>query len=127
VIIIPKEVQVRSSLHVPDGHTCTANDILLAKRASELLNRHYPLHLWGVFVNSEAQGGVLQIKNFSVSYRYGYTLHLTTLTDQKIIQAGGEILERAAMKRGSWNGQQAEFIEGVPLKHQPIKSLGIIV
>jgi hypothetical protein len=112
-----------------DGHTYTACDEILAKRAADLLNKHYPGHLWAVNVNADEKGGVMIIKNFSISYRYGYTLHLTKLDAKlrKVLMAGGEILERARMARASWNGQGPRFIDGVPDKHQPIPSMGIII
>lgn len=117
------------SIESYDGHTYTANDEILAKRASELLNSHYPGYLWAVNVNSEKTGGCMFIKNFSISYRYGYTLHITKLDNKlnKVVKAGGEILERARMIRGLNRGQSPKFIDGVPDKHQPIPELGILI
>jgi len=51
-----------------DGHTHTANDEILAKRAADMLNNHYPGYQWAVNVNSDPKGGVMIIKNFTVSY-----------------------------------------------------------
>jgi hypothetical protein len=117
---------LESTLKTYDGHTFTANDEILAKQAADMLNKHYPGHLWAVNVNSE--GGVMLIKNFSISFLYGYTLHLDKLDVglQKVMRAGGEILERAKMKRGAGNGDKAVYVEGLPDKHQPIPELGII-
>lgn len=69
------------------------------------------------------------IKNFSVSYKYGYTLHIAKLDAKlnKVIRAGGEILERANMVRGASLNLLPRFIDGVPDKHQPIPELGIII
>jgi len=118
-----------TTLQTFDGHTFTANDEILAKRAADMLNKHYPGHLWAVNVNSEETGGVLIIKNFSVSYRYGYILHIAKLDAKlkKVLMAGGEILERARMARGSFKGATPDYIDGVLDKHQPIKELGIII
>lgn len=131
MIFIPTHSRESVTQHVEnyDGHTHTACDEILAKRASELLNRHYPGYLWAVNVNSEEKGGVMFIKNFSISYRYGYTLHIEKLDNKlnKVVMAGGEILERARMKRGTWNGSNPHYIDGVKDKHQPIPELGIII
>lgn len=112
-----------------DGHTYTASDEILAKRAAEMLNKHYPGHLWAVNVNSDEKGGVMVIKNFSVSFRYGYTLHLSKLDTglKKVMRAGGEILERAKMRRGYGIGEKASHVDGLPDRHQPIPELGIIL
>jgi len=112
-----------------DGHTFTANDEILAKRAADMLNKHYPGYIWAVNVNSEEKGGVLIIKNFSVSYRYGYVLHIAKLDAKlkKVLMAGGEILERARMARGWFRGGMPTHIDGVLDKHQPITELGIII
>lgn len=120
---------MKTNLFTMDGHTYTACDEILAKNASELLNKHYPGYLWAVNVNSEEKGGVMIIKNFSISYRYGYTLHIAKLDAKlrKVIKAGGEILERASMARGLNQGNFPKFIDGVKDKHQPIPELGIII
>lgn len=127
MIILNDSIKTVRNLHSTPGHTYTANDEILAKRAADLLDKHYPNHLWAVFVNSEEQGGVMHIKNFSISYRYGMVLHLNKLDPdlKKVIRSGGELLERAAMARGKWNGRQAGSLEGA--KHQPIPELGIII
>lgn len=112
-----------------DGNVWGANDEILAKRCADLLNSHYPGYLWAVNVNSTATGGVMFIKNFSVSYRYGYTLHIEKLDNKlrKVLMAGGEILERARLNRGRWLEEELKYIDGVPDKHQPIPELGIII
>lgn len=131
MIIIPSHPRQSVTQHIEnyDGHTHTACDEILAKNASELLNKHYPGHLWAVNVNSDEKGGVMIIKNFSVSYRYGYTLHLNKLDNKlnKVIKAGGEILERAGIVRGFSRGVLPKSIDGVPDRHQPIPELGIII
>ena len=103
-----------------DGHTYTANDELLAVRASELLQSHYPGYIWAVNVNSEATGGVMTIKNFSVSSHYGMTLHLAKLDNKlrKVVRAGGELLERARLIRGRRKELRASMVDGIPDKFQ---------
>ena len=94
-----------------------------------MLNSHYPGYLWAVNVNSEESGGVIVIKNYSISYKYGYILHITKLDTKlkKVLMAGGEILERARMARSAYKGGMPHFIDGVPDKHQPIPELNIII
>ena len=108
------------TLFTQDGHTYTANDELLACRASELLQKHYPGYVWAVNVNSEDTGGVMTIKNFSVSSSYGMILHIAKLDNKlkKVVRAGGELLERAKLIRGKGKGIIAEHVDGIPEYHQ---------
>jgi len=96
--------------------------MVLAKDISEKLEAHYPGHLWAIHVNSEQ--GVVVIKNYSISYIYGYLLHLKAVQQDPgrklCIMGAGEVLERAKMRRGSWRvGEKAVRIDGVREKHQP--------
>lgn len=104
-----------------DGNTYDGKDEILAKRAADLLNDHYPGYLWACNVNSLPTGGVMVIKNISVSYKYGYTLHLDKLDPKlrKVLMAGGEILERANLARGKNKGFDPVYIDGVLDKDQP--------
>ena len=99
----------------PVGHSHTANDEILAIRASELLQKHYPGYIWAVNVNSEQTGGVMTIKNFSVSSSFGMTLHITKLDNKlkKVVRAGGELLERGRLIRGSNKGERAKRVDGI--------------
>jgi hypothetical protein len=42
---------------------------------------------------------------------------------KKVIMAAGEILERANLPRGTWNGETPRQVDGVKDKHQPTKGL----
>jgi hypothetical protein len=110
-----------------EGHEL--GDVALATRVGEALNRHYPGHLWAVHINDERLGGVLVIRNLAVSFLYGYVLKLQDVYADPslrcVMRAGGEILERAKMKRDWWDGQDATNIDGVKDKHQPVN--GIII
>jgi len=110
-----------------EGHELA--DIALAKRCADALNEHYPGHLWAVHLNDEEMGGILIIRNLAVSFQYGYVLHLSTIHADPnlkcVMRAGGEILERASMIRGRWDGEDAKYIEGVKPQHQPFG--GIII
>lgn len=109
------------------GHAIEHADEVLAMQAANQLDKHYPGHLWAVNVNSE--GGVMIIKNYAISMMYGMVLHLKNVyqdpTLKSVMLAGGELLERAAMARKAWQGQQAEHVEGVLDRHQP--KPGIII
>lgn len=96
----------------------------LAKECTDILQNHYPNHLWAVNINTE--GGIAIVKNMSVSTLYGYVIHLTNLLNdpkrRKIIEAGGEILERSSLARRN-NGDLAKHVDGMKDKHQPFKGI----
>jgi len=111
------------------GHPVDGLDEVLAKRAADALNKHYPFHLWAVNVNSE--GGVMVVKNMRVSFRYGMVIHLKTLHAdpqlKTVIRMAGELLERAHMRRGKADGLIAQTLEGAKAKYQPLPHLGVIM
>lgn len=77
------------------------SDMLLAKNAADGLDRHYPGHLWAVDVN----GGVLNIRNLMLSADMGWRIKVPKVYSaselhQRVIRAGGEILERFGLSRG---------------------------
>lgn len=82
---------------------------MMSKAVADLLLRHYPDHMW--LVNSDIHGGVVNIFNPRVSTRMGYTLVVEDWLQQnvvgkRVIMAGGEILERANMRRGRFNPEE---------------------
>ena len=86
----------------------TAEDlqqISTAKEVAETLLKHYPGHLWAV----GWQGGAITVKNINISGDYGFyifpqvTSTASELAD-KAVRFGGELLERAGLKRGRYNG-----------------------
>ena len=84
-----------------------------AKEVGDTLNQHYPNHLWAV----SWQGGVLIVKNLAISSFYGFVLkyadsYSASHLAQQAVIAGGELLERAKMVRGKWDGGFAETLEG---------------
>jgi len=105
------------------AHKVELADKMLAQNIGEILHRHYPGHLWCIHVNSE--GGIATIKNLRVSFLYGYVLHMKNLYPfdsqvvTKIINAGGEILERANMIRGKSDQQNSTHVEGVKERKTP--------
>lgn len=80
-----------------------ARDMALAKEIAETLHEHYPGWLWGVYVAS----GVAVIKNFYLSSRWGMVLHYAKIMGdaayrrRRVIESGGELLERAGAPRGA--------------------------
>jgi len=90
-------------------------DLILAKDIAETLNEHYPGHLWAVNVNS----GVAIIKNLYISSAWGFVLHYNNIKGdagyrkKRVIQAGGELLERANMKRGKYEGFEVKKVDGI--------------
>lgn len=105
------------------AHKVELSDKILAKNIGEILHRHYPGHLWAIHVDSE--GGVVNIRNLRVSFLYGYVFHIKNLypfdsqVTTKIINAGGEILERAAIARGKSDQQNSTHVEGVKERKTP--------
>lgn len=108
-------MQVDQTIHGVEGHEL--GDIELAQRVADKLNEHYPCHLWAVHLNDESLGGVVIIRNMAVSFRYGYVLKLNRIYADPslkcVIEAGGEILERAKMKRSFWDGQYPKLVDGM--------------
>ncbi len=108
-----------------EGSPVETADMILSKQAADLLQKHYPGHLWAVQVNSE--GGVMVIKNWSISVSYGMVLHLKNVyqdpTLKRVVQSGGELLERAHMARKSWDGSVANELEGAMNNHKPRNGL----
>lgn len=98
------------------------HDMNMAKDIAETLFEHYQGYLWGVSVTS----GVAVIKCLNVSSLYGFVLHYNQIKDdagfrkKEVLRAGGEILERAGLKRG-WRvkGSKAVKVDGID-KYNPI-------
>lgn len=89
------------------------HQIATAKEIADTLLQHYPGHLW--FVGW--QGGSITVKNGAISAEYGFYIHpdATATASElaaKAVHYGGELLERAHMKRGMWDGKTAEVLEG---------------
>ena len=89
---------------------------LIAKMAALELCKHYPNHLWAV---GWAPGMTLVIKNLAMDARYGYTVdaaRAATISElaHAIVMGGGELLERMGMRRGAWNGEFADHVDGIP-------------
>lgn len=90
-------------LHVDENPEADLADIELCKRIANVLLKHYPGHVWHVEANCE-KAGVANIKlnypdKLGVLPKFGYRLHISKLSDDKIMRAGGELLERYKLAR----------------------------
>jgi hypothetical protein len=105
------------------GHKIELPDEMWAMEFSGLLNNHYPGYQWAVHVNSE--GGVVDISNWTIIGNYGFRIlnPWNRPHDQlrhEIIMAGGELLERAGLRRGKFDpDMQVDKIEGARTQDQP--------
>lgn len=77
-------------------------DLDIAKRAAEVLMRHYPGYLWAV--NADSETGMVDIRCINLSGQYGYRTYMKLVQDdpemREVKRAGGEILERYRQRRG---------------------------
>ncbi|WP_286237982.1 hypothetical protein [Neptuniibacter halophilus] len=75
-------------------------DMEKAKQIAEKLWKHYPGHLWAV--HADTVNNVATVQLLGVSGQWGFYLHLDKLDPglRKVMQAGGEILERFNLHRG---------------------------
>jgi len=90
-----------------------------AKTAAQILTDAYPRHLWAV---GWLPGAALCVKNMAIPGNYGYTLDCTKIATasefKKLVRtAGGELLERCGMNRGTWDGEFATKLEGSDPQH----------
>jgi hypothetical protein len=101
---------------IVQAYTEEDKDMGLAKDIAEALTKHYPGHLWAVSVKS----GVAVIKALNISSLWGYVLHLNDIVHdagsrhKDVMRAGGEILERAKLKRGQYSeGSTVQTVDGI--------------
>lgn len=92
-----------------------------AKQAAEVLMRHYPNHLWAI---GWTLGNNLVVKNLAISSMYGFVIPLARIHSEseltrRLVAAGGELLERAGMRRGVWEGEFATNLEGADPRFAP--------
>lgn len=78
-----------------------------AKEVAEALSVAYPDHFWAIGY----QGGAIVVKNMAIidgGNQYGMVLpkhYSSSDLKRNAILMAGELLERAGMKRGAWNGE----------------------
>lgn len=107
---------------IVQADTELAEEMSMAKDIAESLHTHYPGHLWAVTV----RGGVAVIKALNISSLYGYILKLAHIQHdagtrhKEVMRAGGEILERAKIKRGEYQaGNKPTEVDGIA-NYKPI-------
>ena len=123
-------MQTREVGGIP-AHEIDMADITLAKDAADTLEKHYPGWAWHVHVSSE--GGVVYLKSGIIAAAlmrdYAWVYHLSDINWNYqvmailIFMAGGEMLERAGMRRGPYKGEEIIHVEGVRENHQPIRGI----
>lgn len=91
----------------------------LAKQVAQVLCDSYPRHLWAV---GWAPGMTLIVKNMVIPGNYGYTIDAAKIATASELthlakMAGGELLERCGMARGTWDGEFATKLEGSDPRH----------
>ena len=78
------------------------NAELLVHRVAEKLYEHYPGHGWHVAMSKDFS--VIGIRNLLIHSNYGMILHTLEVQEDPdlkcVVRAGGELLERAFLKRG---------------------------
>ncbi len=86
----------------------------MCKEIGEYICTAYPGHMWYVRID----GGMLIIKNFAISDKWSMTRKLSDIQHDAakrkhdVIMAAGEFLECAAMRRGAYEGEHAQQLEG---------------
>lgn len=85
----------------------------LAKEIVETLTFAYPNHSWWVRID----GGLVIIKHFGISgvvgmvRRYDALAHDALVRKRDVILAAGELLERAGLPRGAYQGEAVTHLE----------------
>jgi len=83
----------------------------VAKMVAQILTEIYPVHLWRV----GWQGGAIVVKHSATDNRYGYIMPPENFSysdlRHAVMLAGGEILERAGLTRGAWDGEMGNKFE----------------
>lgn len=103
----------RQSIIMEGGNLEELQDMQKAQEVGDTLQKTYPGHMWMVLF----QGNALVVKNLAISTHYGFVIKhhnafsASDLARQAVL-AGGELLERAGMKRGAWDGEFAKSLEG---------------
>ncbi|MFA7290904.1 MAG: hypothetical protein WC023_01525 [Rhodocyclaceae bacterium] len=87
-----------------DSPQVAALDFNMARDMAEALHAAYPGHLWAV--TCEGEKGIATVRNMYLSGNWGFVLKLkdiSTASDwkKKVVMAGGELLERYRLSRGS--------------------------
>lgn len=98
-----RQRKIGSTTYTPivEQHSIASlNDQLLCKTVSDTLNQHYPDWTWGVGMD----GGIITIICAEFDYNQCMVIHPDRHTHDSLVAIsktyGGELLERARMRRG---------------------------
>ena len=95
--------------------------VMMARQLVARLEQFYPTAdtvmpngYWRVSVNE--QGGVIEVTNMSLSGRWGFLMKIRSLDPEgrKVVQAGGELLERFRISRARTQGTRRDQIKEAP-------------
>jgi hypothetical protein len=114
---------------LPDDSAGTvAADMIMAKQVADTLMEVYPGYMW--LVRADHRNGVCLIRCGQISAQLqtqlvpSMVMHLRNMTDPSIvrktvIKMGGELLERASLTRGKWDGTKCKRLDGLAERYQP--------
>lgn len=98
------------------------DDLRAAAQVACVLEAHYPGYLWEV---SGLRGGGLFIKCGQTAHfgQYGYYIKEQDIYSASnlvsvAVNGAGELLERAGLPRGRWNGEIPTKLEGADPRHR---------
>ncbi|WP_020409814.1 hypothetical protein [Hahella ganghwensis] len=99
---------MNSALIIEDGAELWREQLNMdtAKSIAETLEKHYPGYLWAV--NADTGNNIATIQSLRLSGTWGFYLHLDKIdpTQRKVVQSGGELLERYRVRRGQMDEAQ---------------------
>ena|SRR5690349_2794518 len=86
--------------------------VTLCRKIGAVLTEAYPGHTWYVGWG----GGSVAVMNPAISATHGFRVHPDQSASwselrAKAIKYGGELLERASVKRGKWDGEYAQNVD----------------
>jgi hypothetical protein len=85
----------------------------ISRTVAECLNAHYPGHAWACVANIET--GLVSVYNMALSGEWGFILHCDRLLNDPsmklVVMAGGELLERYNLSRGTAKNHEYDNLE----------------
>jgi hypothetical protein len=108
-----QNVQARAAVNSRENPDHVAAELAAARHIHGLLRRVYPGHSWMVDVSVQ-KGGVAISIPVLLGGNWVYFIKGSDLSDWKVVEAGGEILERFRLPRGafelgSWQEARRRF------------------
>lgn len=77
------------------------------------VQEQYPGYVWSVRISSDYS--VLALRNYNIDKAYGMIIHTEVVQNDPsraaVVQAAGELLERAQLAREGFSGQQARTLD----------------